>query len=219
MCNLYSETKGVAAIRAIVKGFERGRELNFPPLPGIFPDGVAPVVTRDPETGERALEMMRWGFPPPPNVPGGRPVTNVRNTASNYWKPSLKTGHRCLVPVTAFCEYQDGSKVPTWFARPAQEGDTRPLFFFAGVSCKWTGTRGTKKDPVEGEHLLYSFLTIEPNAVVAPVHAKAMPVMLIDAAMCDQWLDGTPEEALKLQVPAPEDWLTVVSRGLRKDEG
>jgi hypothetical protein len=37
MCNLYSETKGIDAIRAIVKGFERGREINFPPLPSIFP--------------------------------------------------------------------------------------------------------------------------------------------------------------------------------------
>jgi putative SOS response-associated peptidase YedK len=123
------------------------------------------------------------------------------------------------VPVTSFCEYQDGSKVPTWFARPTKDGDTRALFSFAGVSRKWTGTRGTKKDPVEGEHLLYSFLTIEPNKVVAPVHVKAMPVMLIDAAMFDQRLDGTPEEALKLQVPAPDDRLTIVSKGPRNDAG
>jgi putative SOS response-associated peptidase YedK len=31
--------------------------------------------------GERALTMMRWGFPPPPKV-GTQPVTNVRNVAS-----------------------------------------------------------------------------------------------------------------------------------------
>lgn len=42
--------------------------------------------------------------------------------------------------------------------------------------------------------------------------------MLMDTAMCDQWLDDTPEEALNLQVPAPDDWLTIVSRGPRKDE-
>jgi putative SOS response-associated peptidase YedK len=41
-----------------------------------------------------------------------------------------------------------------------------------------TGARGTKANPVVGGHLLYGFLTTEPNGVIAPVHAKAMPVML-----------------------------------------
>jgi len=43
-----------------------------------------------------------------------------------------------------------------------------------------TGTRGTKAKPVTGEHLLYSFLTTEPNAVVNPIHPKAMPVILME---------------------------------------
>jgi hypothetical protein len=34
------------------------------------------------------------------------------------------------------------------------------------------------KDPIEGTHTIYGFLTTEPNAVVAPVHSKAMPVIL-----------------------------------------
>lgn len=219
MCNLYSDIKGPAAIAALVQRLERGSGLNFPPLPAIFPDGTAPVVTRDAETGERELQLMRWGFPKPPSVPGGGYVTNVRNLSSSYWRPSLTTGRRCLVPVTAFCEYQDGSKVPTWFARPAIDGDSRPLFFFAGVWRAWTGTRGTKAAPVEGEHRLFAFLTIEPNNIIRPVHAKAMPVILPDASSAAQWLDGTPAEALELQRPAPDDWLTIVSRGPRKDEG
>lgn len=146
-------------------------------------------------------------------------VTNVRNTASAYWKPCLKTGQRCLVPATAFCEYQDGSKVPTWFARPTEKGDRRPLFFFAGVWRTWTGTCGTKAAPVEGEHRLFAFLTIEPDKAVAAVHKKAMPVILPDRAAVEQWLEAEPEKALELQKPAPEDWLVIVSRGPRKDEG
>jgi hypothetical protein len=43
---------------------------------------------------------------------------------------------------------------------------------------RWTGTRGTQKKPVQGEHTLYVFLTTEPNAIVQPVHSKAMPVTL-----------------------------------------
>ena len=52
-----------------------------------------------------------------------------------------------------------------------------------------------------------------------PVHSKAMPVILPDANACDLWLEGSSEEALKLQAPAPEDLLTIVNRGARKDEG
>jgi putative SOS response-associated peptidase YedK len=39
-----------------------------------------------------------------------------------------------------------------------------------------------KANPADGDHLLYSFLTTAPNSVVAPVHPKAMPVLLLDEA-------------------------------------
>ena len=58
------------------------RTANQPPSPAIFPDQLAPVV-RVGHDGAHAMEMMRWGFPPPPNL-GTRPATNVRNTASPY---------------------------------------------------------------------------------------------------------------------------------------
>lgn len=220
MCNLCSETKGVDAIRAIVRDLD-GRGLNLPPLPGIFPDYEAPVVTRD-VAGKRSLEMMRWGFPPPPFVRGSHTVQNVRNLGSNHWKPWLKTGQRCLVPATAFSEYQDGPspKDIVWFARPAQGADTRPLFFFPGIWRPWEGERGPKTARVAGMHRIFAFLTAEPNAVVAPVHAKAMPVILTSPDECDRWLDAEPVEALKLQRPANDDVLTIVARGkARKDEG
>ena len=82
---------------------------------------------------------MRWGFPPPPNL-GTRPVTNVRNLASPYWRGWLKRECRCLVPATAFCEYTDSTpKLPHWFALEP----TRPLFAFAGIWRPLAGTRGT----------------------------------------------------------------------------
>ena len=45
----------------------------------------------------------------------------------------------------------------------------------AGIWTEWDGARGTKSNPIEGKHLVYGFLTSEPNNVVTPVHAKAMP--------------------------------------------
>ena len=91
-------------------------------------------------------------------------------------------------------------------------------FFFAGIWRPWTGTRGTKANPVEGEHLLYSFLTCEANEVVKPIHAKAMPVLLTTEDEAAQWLTAPVEEALDLQRPLPADHMTIVAKGERKDE-
>jgi putative SOS response-associated peptidase YedK len=57
---------------------------NLPPLRGIFPDYLAPIV-RNGADG-RELAMARWGMPTPPKFLEGRKsdpgVTNIRNTAS-----------------------------------------------------------------------------------------------------------------------------------------
>jgi putative SOS response-associated peptidase YedK len=48
-------------LRRITKAM-RDTTGNLPPLPGIFPDQLVPVV-RNMES-ERELTLMRWGFPP-----------------------------------------------------------------------------------------------------------------------------------------------------------
>jgi len=75
-------------------------------------------------------------------------------------------------------------------------------FFFAGIWRPWTGDRGTKAKPNVGDHLLFSFLTTGPNAVVAPIHPMAMPVLLLDEAAAVHWLRRSNEEAVALQRPA-----------------
>jgi len=167
-------------------------------------------VVRTAPDGVRELTMMRWGFPPPSRV-GNHTVINVHNSAGGWWRPWLQAGHRCLVPVTSFCAYQEGTKsaIPVWFA----QDDTRPLFFFAGIWQPFFGER--KGEP--GEHLLFSFLTTEPNAAVAPVHPKTMPVLLLEEASRETWLTGSLEDALALQRPAPEDALRVVATGEKQD--
>lgn len=207
MCNLYSVTKGQAAIREAYQAMV-DRTGNMPPLPGIFPDQMAPVVRGGPDG--RELVMLRWGFPSPPNVPGGRPVTNIRNTSSGFWRAWMKPENRCLVPATSFCEYLPGKPaIPYWFAL----GDDRPLFAFAGLWRPWMGVRGK----VDGRHELFAFLTTEPNAVVAPIHPKAMPVILTTADECGAWLTAPITEALALQRPLPDGLLSVVATGEKQD--
>ncbi len=213
MCNLYSITIGQAAIREATRAMV-DRTGNLPSLPGIFPDQMAPVVRSGPD--ERELAMLRWGFPSPPSVPGNRPVTNIRNTASSFWRAWMKPENRCLVPASSFCEYAPGEPaVPHWFAL----GEDRPMFAFAGLWRPWTGTRGTKAEPIEGEHEVYAFLTCKPNAVVAPVHPKAMPVILTTANEFDAWMTAPVQEALELQRPLADDMLMVVAKGVKYDGG
>jgi putative SOS response-associated peptidase YedK len=79
------------------------------------------------------------------------------------------------------------------------------------------GTRGTKAAPVEGEHMLYAFLTTDANAEVAPVHPKAMPVLLRTVDEFDRWLTAPTEEALELQHPLRGGTQEIVAVGQRQD--
>lgn len=207
MCNLYSMTTGQQAIReaADVMSDLTG---NLPPMDEIYPDRPAPVV-RNTKEG-RELALMRWGMPSPAFALKGkktdRGVTNIRNTVSPHWRPWLGVSHRCLVPFTAFSEYgtKDGRKVPVWFAL----NENRPLAFFAGVWTNWTSTRKVSEGEVKAD--LFGFLTCEPNKVVAPIHPKAMPVILTRSEEFDLWMNGTTEDALSLQRPLDDDDLILI---------
>jgi putative SOS response-associated peptidase YedK len=212
MYNLYSLTKGQAAIRDWFRA-RHDRTGNLPLFPGIFPDQMAPIVRVGPE-GERELVMARWGMPGPPQY-GGQPVTNIRNISSPHWRGWLGPASRCIVPATSFCEYADTKprKTPKWFALDSD----RPLFAFAGLWTPWRGTRGPKSAPIAGEHELFGFLTTKANAVVAPIHPKAMPVILTKPEEVDLWLAADVPKALELQRPLPDDALRIVASGERED--
>lgn len=194
MCNLYSMTSNVEALRRLFGRFE-GDTANLPPFEEIYPGKPAPVLRRT-EAGALKLETMRWGFPPPPNA-ARRPVTNVRNLASPFWRTALaRPDRRCIVPATSFCEWtgEAGAKRKVWFS--LAEEDRLP-FAFAGL---WRPT---------GDGPAMAFLTCEANEIVAPIHPKAMPVMLDpDAAM--RWLADERESACALATPYPAERMRIL---------
>jgi putative SOS response-associated peptidase YedK len=157
----------------------------------------------------------RAGESGPPQF-GGAPITNIRNVGSPHWRRWLGKQNRCIVPATSFCEYADTKprKTPKWFAL----GQDRPLFAFAGLRTPWRGLRGPKSAPVDGQHELFGFLTTEANAVVAPIHPKAMPVILTTPAEVDLWLLADAPKALELQRPLPSDLMRIVASGAREDD-
>jgi putative SOS response-associated peptidase YedK len=84
------------------------------------------------------------------------------------------------VPANSFSEYAPElnpvtkKKDVVWFALD----ESRPLFAFAGIWTEYRGDRGTKSKPIPGSHNVCGFLTTVPNAIVEPIHPKAMPVIL-----------------------------------------
>jgi len=190
MCNLYRITTNVEAMRRLF-AVTKGGFANLAEFSDIYPNRDAPVVRPDPDGG-RELKVMRWGFPPP--VATSRPVTNVRNLSSPFWRAALANPQRrCLVPVTSFCEWEGevGSKRKVWFA--LEHGEP---FAFAGI---WRPTP-------DGDRM--AFLTCEPNATVGVVHPKAMPVVL-DPADYEGWLGGEYASACALAKPYPDLGWTV----------
>lgn len=147
--------------------------------------------------------MLAWGIPHPSK--DGRkpkPVTNVCNTASPFWRSMLATPERrCRVRATAFSEWTDspdpatGRNACKWFEVADAES-----FCFAG-----------RRPIADGER--FAFLTTEPNAIVAPVHAKAMPVLLRTEDH-GRWLTGDYAAACALQKPLDDGALRIRAEGL-----
>ena len=215
VCNLYSMTKGQAAIRALFDGID-DRTGNLPPMSGIFPDYPAPVVANTEEG--RVMTLMRWGMPSPSFALKNRRtdsgITNIRNTSSPHWRRWLGVGNRCVVPFTSFSEYEKKvgqPPTPIWFALD----EDRPLAFFAGLWTRWTSVRKLKEGETTND--IFGFLTTEANAEISAIHPKAMPVILQSQADIMTWLTAPSEEALKLQKPLPDGGLTIIARGERHD--
>jgi putative SOS response-associated peptidase YedK len=236
VCNLYSLTKGQAAIIALTRAM-RDTTGNLPLMPGIYPDYPAPIVRNAPD-GVRELMLARWGMPSSQlalkeaatkrayklqakglpvdfatllRVEPDSGITNIRNTNSNHWKRWLMPENRCLVPFTSFSEFKKAAGGEVWFAF----SEERPLAFFAGLWTNWTSVRKVREGETTND--LFAFLTTEPNKEVAAVHPKAMPVILTTEAEIEQWMTAPAEEALKLQRPLPNGLLQIIARGEKED--
>jgi putative SOS response-associated peptidase YedK len=197
MCNLYRQR----ATENLSRLFDAAPLADQPELKlDIYPKYDACVVRK--EEGRRILEAMAWGIITTIKGKSGKPiqkpVTNVRNLESPFWRSTIASAaQRCLVPFTSFAEPRPGKDAETgrpanwWFTVTGEE-----VCAFAGI---WRWSEGRKR---------FAFLTCEANPLVAPLHPKAMPVIL-QPEDYDRWLDGEAEDACSLAQPFPSQLMAV----------
>lgn len=167
---------------------------NAPPSYNLAPTQHAPVVRRHPETGERHLDMLRWGLIPHWSTEKGRQPINARAEtvgSSGMFKRALAS-RRCIVPVRAFYEWRQGLKPKQPFAFGRQDGMAMAL---AGLWESW-------KDPAGEVMRTFAIITTDANRVLEGVHDR-MPVVL-ERADWSSWLDEGPGKLLR---PAGDDVL------------
>jgi putative SOS response-associated peptidase YedK len=216
VCNLYSQTRNVEAIRRLFR-IADNRATRIEPQPSIFPGYTAPVV-RKAADGERELVNMSWGFVfKSADGKAWRRVTNVRDDKvlkSSFWKPSFEA-RRCLVPASSYCEPDTGKPAKWhWFAINGEHD--RELFAFPGIWQRWRGP--IKKDGPSVELDVYSFMTTAPNALTIGINHERMPVLLSKEDEFETWLTGKPEDAFKLARSFDPNAMRTVQSGKDKED-
>lgn len=160
---------------------------NVEPSWNVAPTQSVPVVRRHPETGERHLDLLRWGLIPNWSKDKGRQPINARaeTVASSGMFRGAFSARRCVVPMQAFYEWKLGSKPKQPFA--FGRVDEQPLAL-AGLWESW-------KDPSGELFRTFAIITTEANATLAPIHDR-MPVVL-EPDDWKAWLDDGPTDLLR----------------------
>jgi putative SOS response-associated peptidase YedK len=152
---------------------------------------------------DHVLSLMQWGLVPSwakdPRIGSKMINARVEGIAS---KPSFRRplrSQRCIIPASAFFEWQGspGAKVKYRIAR--KDGD---LFGFAGLYDMWRDP----DDQMGRELTTCTIITTQPNELMAPIHNR-MPVILLPEDE-DHWLDPDmtePEEIVSLLRPYPAE--------------
>ncbi len=181
-----------------------GPPINVAPQWNGAPTHDFAVIRRNPDTNQRALNLLRWGLVPR-WAEGEKTAFSTINAKSETvattpsFREAWRQGRRCIVPLDAFYEWRtlpDGTKQPYAVSRI----DGRLL----AVAGLWEG----KKLPDGGILRTFTILTTAANALLAKLHDR-MPVIL-DEADIPMWLgeiDASIEAVRALLRPCPPELL------------
>ena len=197
MCGRYASFLPAEAVARLFR--VTGPLPNVPPSWNVAPTQDALVVRRHPDSGERRVDLLRWGLVPhfTKDLKAARRPINARAetvATSGLFRGAL-AARRCLVPADAFYEWRVSGSAKQPYAIARRNG--QPMAF-AGL---WEGWRSP-----EGEVLRsFTIVTTAANATLRPLHER-MPVVL-EAADWPAWLGEQPADPAALLRPAAEDVL------------
>lgn len=166
---------------------------NIGPTWNLAPTQQALVVRRHPASGERRLDLLRWGLLPywakGPKSPRQPINARAETLASAPMFREAFAKRRALVPASAFYEWRQaegGERRPFGIAR----ADGKPMAF-GGL---WEGWRGPDGEVVRS----FAIVTTPANTDVAELHDR-MPLVL-EANDWSLWLgeaEGDPAALLR----------------------
>ena len=203
MCGRFVQLTPPAALAALF-----GVDPAHAPLPNVPPRyNAAPtqdlmVVRRNPETGRRHLDLLRWGLVPSfaRDTSGGGRLINARSETvaeKPTFRPAWRAQRRCIVPADAFYEWKAVDKRRQPFLISREDG--QPVAF-AGLWDGW-------KDPATGQWLrTFTILTCVATERLRVLHER-MPVILAEPDI-KAWLEG--EDGATLMRPFPGEALQLL---------
>ena len=167
---------------------------NFAPSWNVAPTHHVPVLRRHPDSGERRIDLLHWGFVPrfAPDLASARKPINARSetaSGSGMFREALAK-RRCLVPADAFYEWVTEGKAKQAFAVARADGQPIAL---AGL---WEGWRAADGSILRS----FTILTTQACASLAFLHER-MAVML-EPADWPVWLGETPGDPGALLRPS-----------------
>ena len=201
---------------AIVEGLEVSDNpmRNVPPRYNGAPSQKLLVNRQNHKTGERSLDLIKWGLIPHwcQDPSGGRRPINAR--AENVPKlPMFREAYalrRCVVPVDGFFEWRAirGARAKQPYAIAMKDGSP---FGLAGLWENW-------RDPKTGDwERTFVIITVPSNELVRQIHDR-MPAILKPGSF-DRWL-GIEPDPHDLLITYPSEPMTMwpISTRVNKPE-
>lgn len=185
MCGRFASDLPVDRLRSLFSA--TGPLPNDAPNWNVAPSQSVAVVRRHPETGERRIDLLRWGLIPHWSRDKSRQPINARAETvrtSGMFRGAFAS-RRCIVPASHFYEWAQKTKPkqPYAFSRT----DSTPVML-AGLWESW-------QDPAGELVRTFAIITTQANATLAPIHDR-MPVVL-ERDDWPAWLDEGGEGLLR----------------------
>ncbi|MEI6158232.1 MAG: SOS response-associated peptidase [Roseococcus sp.] len=184
MCGRYFLQRDPAGL---VRYFDAGPPTpNHPPSWNIAPTQAGPVLRRNPQSGTRHLDVLRWGLVPrwAKDASGAARLINARGETL-LEKPSFREAfrkRRCLVPMDGFYEWAQDATPKQPFAVAQRSG--APM----AVAGLWEGWQQPDGNWLRS----YSVITCAAAGRQALLHPR-MPVILPPEDWA-AWLGEAPME-------------------------